>query len=214
MIIALIMTLGRRVIPMFIERGVGYQVQLVNHKWIDRSSLVLLLAFFIVFVFIENRQISAIISLALFFITTIRLFGWHTPGIWKKPLLWSLFVAFIFIDVGFLLFAASNLLNIPPMLAFHAFSYGGIGIVTLGMMSRVSLGHTGRDIQSPPKVLTLSFILLVVGAICRVFLPIFDMSHYATLILLSQILWAIAYLIFAIAYASILIKPRIDGQFG
>jgi uncharacterized protein involved in response to NO len=214
MIIALILTLGRRVIPMFIERGVGYPVQLVNHKWIDRSSLVLLLAFFIIFVFVGNKQISAIISLALFFITTIRLFGWHTPGIWKKPLLWSLFIAFIFIDVGFLLFAVSDLLNIPTMLAFHAFSYGGIGIVTLGMMSRVSLGHTGRDIQSPPKAITLSFILLVVGGVCRVFLPIFDMDHYVTWILLSQIFWAVAYLIFVISYAHILIKPRIDGQFG
>ena len=100
------------------------------------------------------------------------------------------------------------------MLAFHAFSYGGIGIVTLGMMSRVSLGHTGRDIQSPPRVLTLSFILLLVGGVCRVFLPIFDMNHYITWILLSQILWAVAYLIFVIAYAHILTKPRIDGQFG
>jgi uncharacterized protein involved in response to NO len=214
MIIALILTLGRRVIPMFIERGVGYPVQLVNHKWIDRSSLVLLLAFFIIFVFVGNKQISAIISLALFFITTIRLFGWHTPGIWKKPLLWSLFIAFIFIDLGFLLFAVSDLLNIPTMLAFHAFSYGGIGIVTLGMMSRVSLGHTGRDIQSPPKAITLSFILLVVGGVCRVLLPIFDMDHYVTWILLSQIFWAVAYLIFVISYAHILIKPRIDGQFG
>lgn len=214
LIIALILTLGRRVIPFFIEQGVGYPVQLVNHKWIDRSSLVLLLAFFIVFVFVGNRQISEIISLALFFITTIRLFGWHTPGIWKKPLLWSLYISFIFIDVGFLLFAISNFFNIPPMLAFHAFSYGGIGLVTLGMMSRVSLGHTGRDIQAPPKVLTLSFILLVVGGICRIFLPIFDMSHYVTWILISQVLWSVAYLIFAIAYAPILIKPRIDGQFG
>ena len=214
MIIALILTLGRRVIPMFIERGVGYPVQLVNHKWIDRSSLVLLLAFFIIFVFVGNKQISAIISLALFFITTIRLFGWHTPGIWKKPLLWSLFIAFIFIDLGFLLFAVSDLLNIPTMLAFHAFSYGGIGIVTLGMMSRVSLGHTGRNIQSPPRILTLSFILLLVGGVCRVLLPIFDMDHYVTWILLSQIFWAVAYLIFVISYAHILIKPRIDGQFG
>ena len=214
MIIALILTLGRRVIPFFIERGVGYPVQLVNHKWIDRSSLVLLLAFFIFFVFVGNRQISVAISLALFFITTIRLYGWHTPGIWKKPLLWSLFISFIFIDVGFLLFAISELLVIPTMLAFHAFSYGGIGIVTLAMMSRVSLGHTGRDIQSPPRILTLSFILLLVGGVCRVFLPIFDMSHYVTWILISQILWAVAYLIFVIAYAQILIKPRIDGQFG
>jgi uncharacterized protein involved in response to NO len=214
MIIALILTLGRRVIPFFIEGGVGYPVQLVNHKWIDRSSLVLLLAFFIFFVFVGNRQISVAISLALFFITTIRLYGWHTPGIWKKPLLWSLFISFIFIDAGFLLFAMSELLVIPTMLAFHAFSYGGIGIVTLGMMSRVSLGHTGRNIQSPPRVLTLSFILLLVGGVCRVFLPIIDMNHYVTWILLSQILWVVAYLIFVIAYAHILIKPRIDGQFG
>jgi len=214
LIIALILTLGRRVIPFFIEGGVGYPVQLVNYKWIDRSSLILLLAFFIIFVFIENNQMSAIISLALFFITTIRLFGWHTPGIWKKPLLWSLFISYIFIDAGFLLFAASDLLKIPTMLAFHAFSYGGIGMVTLGMMSRVSLGHTGRNIQSPPKVLTLSFILLVLGGVCRVFLPIIDMNHYVTWILFSQILWSVAYLIFVIAYAHILIKPRIDGQFG
>jgi len=214
LIIALILTLGRRVIPFFIEGGVGYPVQLVNHKWIDRSSLVLLLAFFIFFVFVENRQISAIISLALFFITTIRLFGWHTPGIWKKPLLWSLFISFIFIDIGFLLFAVSNLLNHSITLSFHAFSYGGIGIVTLAMMSRVSLGHTGRNIQSPPKVLTLSFVLLVVGGLFRILLPIIDMNHYVTWIFLSQILWSAAYLIFVIAYARILIKPRIDGQFG
>jgi uncharacterized protein involved in response to NO len=214
MIIALILTLGRRVIPFFIEGGVGYPVQLVNYKWIDRSSLVLLLAFFIFFVFVGNRQISVAISLALFFITTIRLYGWHTSGIWKKPLLWSLFISFIFIDAGFLLFAMSELLVIPTMLAFHAFSYGGIGIVTLSMMSRVSLGHTGRNIQSPPRILTLSFILLLVGGVCRVFLPIIDMNHYVTWILLSQILWVVAYLIFVIAYAHILIKPRIDGQFG
>ena len=214
LIIGLILTLGRRVIPFFIEGGVGYPVHLVNYKWIDRLSLVLLLAFFIFFVFIGNRQISAYISLALFLITTIRLFGWHTPGIWKKPLLWSLFISFIFIDIGFLLFAVSDLLNQPIMLAFHAFSYGGIGIVTLAMMSRVSLGHTGRNIQSPPAVLTLSFVLLVLGGVCRVLLPILDMNHYVTWILLSQILWSVAYLIFVIAYARILIKPRIDGQFG
>jgi uncharacterized protein involved in response to NO len=214
LIIALILTLGRRVIPFFIERGVGYPVKLVNYKWIDRSSLVLLLAFFIFFVFIGNRQISAIISLALFLITSIRLFGWYTPGIWKKSLLWSLFISFIFIDIGFLLFATSDLLNLPVSLAFHAFSYGGIGIVTLAMMSRVSLGHTGRSIDSPPEGLNIAFVLLVIGGLCRIFLPIIDMNYYAAWILISQILWLIAHLIFVINYAKILGKPRIDGQMG
>ena len=214
LIIGLIMTLGRRVIPFFIERGVGYPVQLVNYKWIDRLSLILFLAFFIFFVFIGNAQISAYISWGLFFITTIRLIGWHTKGIWKKPLLWSLFIAFIFIDIGFLLFAMSDLLNLPVSLAFHAFSYGGIGIVTLGMMSRVSLGHTGRNIDSLPPGLTIAFVLLVLGGISRVFLPILDMEHYVAWIIFSQVLWSVAHLIFIFAYSQILIKPRIDGQFG
>ena len=214
LIIGLILTLGRRVIPFFIERGVGYPVQLVNYKWIDRASLILFLLFFIFFVFIGNNQISAYISLALFFITTIRLFGWHTTGIWRKPLLWSLFLSIVFIDIGFLLFAASEFLDQPVSLSFHAFSYGGIGIVTLAMMSRVSLGHTGRDIHSAPTVLILSFILLVLGGLCRVLLPILDMNHYVTWIMISQIMWSVAYLIFVIAFARMLINPRIDGEFG
>lgn len=214
LIIGLIMTLGRRVIPFFIERGVGYPVQIVNYKWIDRLSLILFLAFFIFYVFIGNTQISIYISWSLFFITTIRLFGWHTKGIWKKPLLWSLFIAFIFIDIGFLLFAMSDLFKLPVSLAFHAFSYGGIGIMTLGMMSRVSLGHTGRNIDSPPSGLSVSFILLMLGGISRIFLPMLDMDHYVAWIIFSQVLWAVAHLIFVFAYAQILIKPRIDGQFG
>lgn len=214
LIIALIMTIGRRVIPFFIEQGVDYPVQLVNYKWIDISSLVLFLLFFILYLFTDKDQSAAYISLALFFITTIRLIGWHTAGIWKKPLLWSLYIAIVFIDIGFLLFASSEVLKQPVSLAFHAFSYGGIGIVTMAMMSRVSLGHTGRDIHSPPGMLTLSFIMLVVGGLCRIILPIIDMNHYFTWIILSQLFWSAAYLIFFVSFAHILIKQRIDGKFG
>ncbi|MCK5433056.1 MAG: NnrS family protein, partial [Gammaproteobacteria bacterium] len=79
---------------------------------------------------------------------------------------------------------------------------------------RVSLGHTGRDIGSPPAVLTISFVLLVLGGISRVFIPILDMDHYVAWIMFSQVLWSVAHLIFIFAYAQILIKPRIDGQPG
>jgi uncharacterized protein involved in response to NO len=82
------------------------------------------------------------------------------------------------------------------------------------MMSRVSLGHTGRNIDLLPAGLTTSFVLLVLGGISRVFLPILDMDHYVAWIIFSQVLWSIAHLIFIFAYAQILIKPRIDGQFG
>ncbi|NJM11881.1 MAG: NnrS family protein [Synechococcaceae cyanobacterium SM1_2_3] len=147
LIIGLMLTMGRRLIPFFVEVGVGYPVKLFNSLWLDLSSLVLFLAFFIVELFIGNQQIAAILSFGLFIITTARLIGWHTVGIWNQPLLWSLFIAFLFIDIGFLLMALHPLFNVSKLLAIHAFSFGGIGIATLSMMARVSLGHTGRDVK-------------------------------------------------------------------
>ncbi|HRY18667.1 MAG TPA: NnrS family protein [Candidatus Competibacteraceae bacterium] len=213
-IIGLILTIGRRVIPFFIEAGVGYPVKVFNSKWIDASSLLLYLALFIVEIFIRNRQLSSFIAMGLFIVTSIRLIGWHTPGIWKKPLLWSLFISFIFIDLGFLLIALSAFINSLDMLSVHSFSFGGIGLATLSMMARVSLGHTGRNVQSPPRAMTFSFLALIIGSIVRVIFPLIDANHYLIWIALSQVLWITAFLIFVITSLPILVRPRIDGQFG
>jgi uncharacterized protein involved in response to NO len=150
LIIGLMLTMGRRLIPFFVEVSVGYPVKLLNSKWLDLSSLVLFLVFFIVEVFIGNQPISTLLSMGLFMITSVRLIGWHTVGIWKQPLLWSLFIAFLLIDIGFLLMALLPFFNLSKLLAIHAFSFGGIGVATLSMMARVSLGHTGRNVKNPP----------------------------------------------------------------
>lgn len=214
MIIGLIMMMGRRVIPFFIEAGVGYPVKLFNSKWLDVAMLLLYLAFFIVEVFVGNHYLSALLSAGLFIMTSIRLIGWHTPGIWKKPLLWSLFVAFLFIDLGFLLIALSPWIDLPRIRVIHAFSFGGIGVMTLSMMARVTLGHTGRNIQSPPEAITWAFLALIIGAVVRVMLPLIAADYYLVWIAISQVLWISAFLIFVVVYAPMLIEPRIDGQFG
>ena len=214
LIIGLMLTMGRRLIPFFVEVGVGYPVKLLNSKWLDLSSLVLFLVFFIVEVFIGNQPISALLSMGLFIITSVRLVGWHTVGIWKQPLLWSLFIAFLLIDVGFLLMALLPFFNLAKLLAIHAFSFGGIGIATLSMMARVSLGHTGRDVKSPSVAVTIALAALIAGSLFRVALPLIAADFYLIWVLVSQILWIAAFLIFVIIYSPMLIKPRVDGQFG
>ncbi len=214
LIIGLILTLGGRVIPFFIERGVGYQVQLYNPKWITLLGLLIFLTFFISELFLHNKDVSGITSAALFIIYSIRLIGWYTPGIWKKPLLWSLYAAMFFINVGFLLFALSVYADVSKFLAIHALAYGGIGIITLGMMSRVAFGHTGRNINEPPATVKYMFAIILLGAIFRVFFPLFMPEQYLSWIICSQVLWLVAFLLFVISYAPILIKARTDGQFG
>jgi len=214
LILSLIFVMARRVVPFFIERGVGYPVQLTNRTWVDRSSLVLLLLFWIVDVFLEQAVFAGALAAGLFVVHAIRLADWHTPGVWKKPLLWVLFLGYGGAIAGFLLKALTPLVPLSPYLAVHAFAVGAIGLMTVGMMARVALGHTGRSIQEPPRILTPIFGLLALSFLVRVLLPLFDGAHYVLWVGLSQALWLAAFGVFALVYAPILVKPRVDGQPG
>ena len=214
LVIGLILTLGGRVIPFFIKGGVERPVQLYNPKWITLLGLVIFIVFFISELFLHDKNITGITSAALFILYSVRLVGWYTSGIWKKPLLWSLYLAMSFIVIGFLLFALSVYAGLPKYLAIHALAYGGVGIMTMSMMARVSLGHTGRNINEPPATVKYMFALLLLGAIFRVFLPMFAPDHHLIWIISSQLLWMVAFLLFVIAYAPILSKNRVDGQPG
>lgn len=213
-IMALIFTLARRVMPFFIERGVGYQVQLKNSSIIDSSSLFLLAALWISDVFLKQALLTALLSIVLATIHSIRLWGWYTKGIWKKPLLWVLFLGYGMFILGFILTALNFFALYAPTIPLHAFTYGGIGMMTLGMIARISLGHTGRNINQPPTILNWVFAMLFLGAITRVVLPILLPSAYPYLIGLSQVLWIVAFILFLYRYFMIFILPRADGAPG
>ena len=82
------------------------------------------------------------------------------------------------------------------------------------MMSRVSLGHTGRQLAVDP-LMSVAFLCVAVAAICRVWLPLLlpATSHYWSY-LLSIGLWLLGYGLFAIFYQPVLSKPRVDGRPG
>ena len=151
LVLTLIFVMGRRVIPFFIERGVNANISLNNRKWLDNSSMILLIALWIIDVLQIQVQIAGALAGILFVLHAIRLFDWHTKLLWKSSMLWVLYIAYSFLTLGFALKAASVWAGISPFLSVHAFTVGGIGILTLGMMSRVTLGHTGHNVQQPPR---------------------------------------------------------------
>lgn len=213
-IVSLIMLMGRRVIPFFIEKGVGYPVTLVNHRWLDQASLVLMLVFIIIEVFVGLSAYAAIAAALLAVLHGWRLVGWYTHGIWKKPLLWSMYFGYAWLVIGFALKAISYWSTFNPMLAVHAFAYGGIGMLTLGMMTRVALGHTGRDVFNPPPMLSVLFLLLCSGAVLRIIMPLLTSGSYAKWIMFSQLLWITSFAGFVLIYAPMLIRGRVDGKYG
>lgn len=214
LILAMVFIMARRVIPFFIEKGVGYEVQLKNWLWLDVLSLILFGVFAVCDLVWPNQLFVSLVAGLLFVLHSIRLIQWHTPGIWRKPLLWVLYLAYGFITIGFALKAAVYLAGLSPFIALHAYSVGGIGLLTIGMMSRVALGHTGRNVFEPPRILTLVFSFMLFAAIFRVVMPLVIMSQYTLWIGVSQVLWIASFAIFSFVYLPMLIKPRIDGQYG
>mgnify|MGYP000128949719 CR=1 FL=1 len=211
---ALIFTLARRVMPFFIERGVPEDVILKNWRFIDSSSLLFLAALWISDVFLRIDILVALLALVLTVIHCVRLWGWHTRGIWKSPLLWVLFLGYSCFALGFALKAINYFSLFSNTLPLHAFTYGGIGMVTMGMVSRVSLGHTGRNVMQPPKVVSWVFASLFLGTMTRVLAPIIMPSFYVQWIAISQVLWIAAFSLFLFSYSHIFIQARVDGKPG
>lgn len=212
LVIILILTMGRRVIPFFIERATNDTAQLKNSLWIDISSLIFLLLFAANELSLAQPVLTAYLALSLFIVNATRLIGWYHPIIWKQGLLWSIYLSFWMITLGFLLFAlphfAAPYIQASKFVAIHAFTVGGIGMITLGMMSRVSLAHTGRNVYNPPKAVAYAFIAILLSVVIRVLLPLFDVLPYDVLVGTSQMLWIIAFTIFTVTYAPILLKSK------
>jgi uncharacterized protein involved in response to NO len=214
LVMAMIFVMSRRVLPFFIERGLAGSVTLTNRAWLVVASLLLFIIFWLADIVEPDSLLVACLAAALCVLHALRLAGWYVAGIWGQPLLWVLFLAYAAVIAGFALKAAVYLFGISPFLPLHAFTYGGIGLFTLGMMARVTLGHTGRNILEPPAAVSWMFVVLVIGSIFRVVLPLFDAARYTLWMGLSQLLWMLAFFLFMVIFLRMLYQPRADGQPG
>lgn len=212
LVILLIVVMGGRVIPFFTERGIA---GVITKKWnaIEYLSAISILLVGISDVFFGWSVVTGYLAFLAAIINFIRLFGWYSNLIWYVPLVWVLQVAYGWIILGFILKGLMIFDLSQSAYSYHAFTVGGIAMMTLGMMARVSIGHTGREMVLNSWIV-MSFILLNVATIVRVILPMFMHDYYLQLIQLASGLWIVAFTIFAVAYTPMLLKARIDGREG
>lgn len=210
LVLGMVLFMARRVVPMFTEGGVGYPVKLKNARWNDIATSILFPAFLISEVFFQHHLAGALLAAGLFISNSLRVSGWHTLGVWQKPLLWGLFAALIMINLGFLLRALSPVTAIPVFLPIHAFAVGGIGIVSVSMMARVTLGHTGRNVHQAPPIMTLLLAAMVLTTTLRIFFPLMDPGQYQLWIVVSGIMWIISFSLFSIVFIPMLLRQRVD----
>ena len=210
-IILVIVIMGGRVIPFFTERALS--VVLKRWRIVEWLSPVSVILFLVAELFRPDSVTSASLAAFAACANGARLAGWYTPRYWRVPLLWVLHLGYGWIVVGFYLKAGTALGLVPPQFTIHAFTVGGIGVLTLGMMARVSLGHTGRPLKVG-AAMTSAFVLINLAAVGRGLLPPFFPQFFSQLIVASGAFWIAAFTIFIIVYTPILIQPRVDGRPG
>ncbi|MCG7911415.1 MAG: NnrS family protein, partial [Candidatus Thiodiazotropha taylori] len=211
-ILLLLIFVGGRVLPFFTEKAVAGSTPRFS-KQREQAVYALFLLWALSDLLLPNSWLAMLFALGVAITQAWRLYHWHHPQVWKKPILWILYAGLAWLVIGFLLKAMAQIELFADNLATHALTAGAIGVTTLGMMARVALGHTGREIDAN-RTMALAFILINIAVVIRVFVPLTGLLSYQTCITLSAVAWSICYLLFSMIYLPILIRPRIDGRPG
>ena len=226
LIVLMMVVLGGRVIPFFTANGTA-TVRSEANPGVEILSIASVATLALIQLFGFMSELPALWVAGLFLIAglahLLRFLSWHPWVTLKLPLLWSLHAAYLFVVLGFFLCALryagltlewfGGFANHYPTI-LHSFTLGGMGLLILAMMSRVSLGHTGRALIVSPWV-SFGFICLCGAYICRVWLPLAwpGSSHYLSY-LLSIVFWLLGYGLFVVFYLPILCQSRVDGRPG
>lgn len=137
----------------------------------------------------------------------LRCRPWLTTHV---PLVWILHLSLAYIPIGLTLLSIHYLINgVNISTALHSLTVGVISGMILAMMARVSLGHTGRKLQSKP-IMIIAFIAVMFAGLIRSVLLAAVPSQAMLWWMLSGGLWIVAFGCFIFYYWNILLKPRID----
>ncbi|WP_089175357.1 NnrS family protein [Bosea sp. AS-1] len=152
---------------------------------------------------------TAIALAVLAVLHLIRLARWAGERCWRNPLLIILHVAYLFVPLGFGLTALASFGLIAPGAGIHAWTAGAFGTMTLAVMSRASLGHTGRPLMATAAT-QACYVLVVVGSVARICSAL---GHGpAGLLHVAGLSWSLAFIVFALAYWPALTGARLGGK--
>lgn len=141
----------------------------------------------------------------------IRLARWSGLKTMRDPLVLILHIAYAWLPLGlFLLGASAFVWWIPASSALHALSAGAMSSMTLAVMTRATLGHTGRALVAD-RATQLIYLLVTLGAILRVAAPVLPFDYLRS-IAMAGAMWGAAFLLFTLAYGPKLLGPRPDGR--
>lgn len=207
-VVALLVFMGGRVIPFFTERRLP-QVTISRWRWLDWFATLAALAL-VPAVLLPDGVLRGLVFALAGVAVLLRMAGWEPWATWREPLLWVLHLGYLWIAVGFLYIASGLVSGLwPASEGSHALVVGALGSLAIGMMSRVSLGHSGRPL-GVGAWLAVAFVLPSLAAIFRLLAPFGVPLDWMTGMGLGGGLWTLAFMLWLMHFLPILGAPRLS----
>ena len=217
-LLMLITFVGGRIIPSFTRNWLAKQrpeipAPATTFGSRDRIGLACVAVALAMWVIAPQSIFASWAELAAAIAIGVRLSRWRGNESLREPLLRVLHLGYGWLALGFLLLGLNGLAPLmPETAALHALTVGAIGTMTLAVMTRASLGHTGRPLVAGPGT-TAIYLLMTLAAVLRLAAPL-DAAAYMGTLTLAGVAWGSAFGLFVLLYAGPLATPRIKGPTG
>jgi uncharacterized protein involved in response to NO len=206
--VLLVCQIGGRIIPSFTRNYLARQRATRLPAPMGRFDPIVLAATLlagIAWAILPDSWLTAALGLVVAGLNGARLYRWRGLASWREPLVFVLHVAYAFVPIGYGSVTLVALGLLPAPLAVHLLTVGVISMMTLAVMSRATRGHTGRPLAAS-RLTTLTYACLLAVALLR---PVAEIAPdwYLPILTLSALAWIVAYGLFVIEHAPMLLRP-------
>jgi len=213
-VVVLIAIVGGRVVPAFTTnalRRMAHDRLPASHKSLEIAAIVSVVAVLIAELAGWDGSIAGTIAGLAALVHAFRLAGWQGHKTLTEPIVWVLHLGYGWLVVGLGLKAAAHFGLLGHASAIHALTVGAVGTMTLAIMTRASLGHTGRALQVNGTT-AVAYVMVSLSAVLRIAVPVLIPEVYNEGMIVAGLLWVAAFAAVSVAYWPVLTMPRISSR--
>ncbi|TPM92613.1 NnrS family protein [Mesorhizobium sp. B2-1-3A] len=209
-VVVLIMIVGGRIIPSFTRNWLARENPgrlPVSFGKFDIATIALSAVGLAAWTFFPENVATGALLIAAAVFNAVRLARWAGDRTPADPLVLILHIAFAFVPLGLALAGLAVFAPgaVPAVAGIHTLAVGAVACMTLAVMTRASLGHTGRELTASAGTRAI-FAAIVIAAILRV---VAAMAPAAAILLpISAAFWVAAFVGYAVLFGGMLVRPR------